>query len=29
MSTPNNLCVLPPTKLKYQDILRGEGSKKG
>lgn len=29
MSTANNLCVLPPTKLKYQDILRGEGSKKG
>ena len=29
MLTPNILCVLPPTKLKYQDILRGEGSKKG
>lgn len=29
MTTLNNLCVLPPSKLKYQDILRGEGSKKG
>lgn len=29
MQALNKLCVLPPTKLKYQDILRGEGSKKG